>query len=85
MKTSSGRGAQAGPGDQQPAGPHRRVLLFDLSLANVYLWRAKAIEIPVLRFMDRVFPPVPKSRMASKILASTEELGEARPGGVVVD
>jgi peptidoglycan/LPS O-acetylase OafA/YrhL len=46
---------------------------------------AKAIEIPVLRFRDRVFPSIPKSRVDSKTLPSTEELGEASPGGVVVD
>ena len=38
---------------------------------------AKAIEIPVLRFRDRVFPPVPKSRVTSKTRTSTEDPGEA--------
>ena len=37
---------------------------------------AKLIEIPVLRFRDRVFPTVPKSCPGSKAAASTEEAGE---------
>jgi len=45
---------------------------------------AKVIEIPVLRFRDRVFPPAPKSLVTSKTRVSREELGEAPPGGLVV-
>ena len=46
---------------------------------------AKAIEIPVLRFRDRVFPTVPKSGVTSNTPASTEGLAEAGSGGVLPD
>ena len=38
---------------------------------------AKVIEIPMLRFRDRVFPTVPKSGVTSVTPASTEGLAEA--------
>jgi peptidoglycan/LPS O-acetylase OafA/YrhL len=40
---------------------------------------AKAIEIPVLRFRDRVFPRSSKSSVISKNRHSTEELAKASP------
>jgi peptidoglycan/LPS O-acetylase OafA/YrhL len=46
---------------------------------------AKLIEIPVLRFRDRVFPAVPKSRVVSETPASSEDLREAPSGSVVAD
>lgn len=46
---------------------------------------AKAIEIPVLRFRDRVFPTVPKSGVTSNTSASTGGLAEAASGGVLPD
>jgi hypothetical protein len=45
---------------------------------------AKVIEIPVLRFRDRVFPPVPKDSLASKTLTFTGELREAPQDGIGV-
>jgi peptidoglycan/LPS O-acetylase OafA/YrhL len=46
---------------------------------------AKVIEIPALRFRDRVFPSVPASRVASEPRTSMEELREAPSGSVVAD
>lgn len=46
---------------------------------------AKVIEIPVLRFRDRVFPSVPKSHAASETPTSMEEVMEPTPGSVVAD
>jgi peptidoglycan/LPS O-acetylase OafA/YrhL len=64
------------------------VLLYWCSIIGPILFgiaAAKAIEIPVLRFRDRVFPPVPKSGMTSNTPASTEGLAEAASGGVLPD
>jgi peptidoglycan/LPS O-acetylase OafA/YrhL len=43
---------------------------------------AKVIEIPALRFRDRMFPPVSKGPAVSRTALSTEGAGEAPSGGV---